>query len=330
VSTPPSLHASTPYRAPRWLPGGHAQTIVPRFLAPPPGAYRRERVLTPDGDFWDFDWTTTPASGASAPLVVLFHGLESSSNSHYARALTAALAVIGWHGVIPHFRGCSGEPNLLPRAYHSGDHEEVGAMLAAIRVRVGRNVPLYAAGVSLGGSALLNWLGRAGSGASASLAAAAAVSAPIDLTAAGIAIGQGLNLIYTRYFLATLKPKGHALARRFPGLLDEERLSRIRSMYDFDEAVTAPLHGFAGAADYWKRASSKPWLADIAVPTLVLNATNDPFIPGESLPGPAAVSRSVLLELPEHGGHAGFAEAPFPGRLTWMPNRLLGFFRTGA
>ncbi len=329
VSTLRSASGHLPYRAPRWLPGGHAQTILPRFLGPPPIIYRRERVLTPDGDFWDFDWSSGATQDDKAPLVVLFHGLESGSNSHYARALMAALAEAGWRGVIPHFRGCSGEPNLLPRAYHSGDHEEVGAMLAAIRVRVGRDIPLYAAGVSLGGSALLNWLGRAGTGARASLSAAAAVSAPIDLTAAGIAIGRGLNLIYTWYFLATLKPKGHALARRFPGLLDEARLARIRTMYDFDEAVTAPLHGFTGATDYWKRASSKPWLADIAVPTLVLNAINDPFIPGDSLPRRDAVSRSVLLELPEHGGHAGFAEAPFPGRLTWMPRRLLRFFRTG-
>ena len=183
--------------------------------------------------------------------------------------------------------------------------------------------------MSLGGSALLNWLGRAGSGATSSLSAAAAVSAPIDLTAAGEAIGRGLNIIYTWYFLATLKPKGEALARRFPGLLDERRLSRVRSMFDFDEVVTAPLHGFAGAADYWRRASSKPWLPDVAVPTLVLNARNDPFIPGASLPGPDAVSRSVLLEQPEHGGHAGFAEAPFPGQLMWMPRRLLRFFRLG-
>ena len=329
MSTLRRSSGANPHRAPPWLPGGHAQSIVPRFLAPPPIVYRRERVLTPDGDFWDFDWADAPSQNDTAPLVVLFHGLESSSNSHYARALMAGLAEIGWRGVIPHFRGCSGEPNLLPRAYHSGDHEEVGAMLTAIRVRIGAGVPLYAAGVSLGGSALLNWLGRAGSGATSSLSAAAAVSAPIDLTAAGEAIGRGLNIIYTWYFLATLKPKGEALARRFPGLLDERRLSRVRSMFDFDEVVTAPLHGFAGAADYWRRASSKPWLPDVAVPTLVLNARNDPFIPGASLPGPDAVSRSVLLEQPEHGGHAGFAEAPFPGQLMWMPRRVLRFFQLG-
>ena len=317
------------YRAPRWIAGGHAQTILPRFLRGSPISYRRERVLTPDGDFWDFDWADAPSGNDTAPLVVLFHGLESGSNSHYARAVMARLREIGWRGVIPHFRGCSGEPNLLPRAYHSGDHEEVGAMLNAIRVRIGGDIPLYAAGVSLGGSALLNWLGRAGSGARASLAAAAAVSAPIDLTAAGEAIGRGLNIIYTWYFLATLKPKGHALARRFPGLLDERRIARVRSMFDFDEVVTAPLHGFTGAADYWRRASSKPWLADIAVPTLVLNARNDPFIPGTSLPGPEAVSRHVVLEQPEHGGHAGFAVAPFPGQLDWMPQRLIHFFRSG-
>lgn len=320
------------YRGPWWLPGGHAQTIYPYFLPRATVAYRRERVATPDGDFWEFDWADASGSDPGAPatpLIVLFHGLEGSSGSHYARALMAAAGTLGWRGVIPHFRGCGGELNHRPRAYHSGDHEEVGAMLAAIGVRMPSATTVCAVGVSLGGSALLNWLGRMGAAAGRTVSAAAAVSTPLDLTAAGKAIGEGLNRIYTRHFLATLIPKAMAMARRFPGTLDEEAIRRVRTMYDFDDAVTAPLHGFGGAADYWHRASSKPWLRELAVPTLVLNATNDPFVPAASLPGPGEASHHVVLEQPATGGHSGFVARPFPGRHDWLPRRLLDFFLRG-
>jgi hypothetical protein len=285
---------------------------------------RRERVETSDGDFWDFDWLDAPSS--DAPVVVVFHGLEGSSDSHYARSLLVAAARAGWRGVVPHFRGCSGEPNRLPRAYHSGDHQEIAAMLAAVRGAVPAPVPLHAVGVSLGGSALLNWLGRAAAAASPIVTSAAAVSAPLDLMAAGISIGQGVNRIYTAYFLSSLKPKSLAMADRFPGLLDPKRIRRVRTMWEFDDAVTAPLHGFAGVADYWTRASSKPWLRDVTIPTLVLNARNDPFIPAESLPGARDVSASVVLEQPAHGGHVGFASGRFPGHVGWLPARLLHYF----
>ena len=162
------------YRGPAWLAGGHLQTIWPYLLRRPPVVVRRERVTSPDGDFWDFDWITPTHPGADAPLVVLFHGLEGSSGSHYARALLVALAERGWHGVVPHFRGCSGEPNRMPRAYHSGDHEEVHAMLAAVRARVAPETVVHAVGISIGGSVLLNWLGRAGRDAAGVVAAAAA------------------------------------------------------------------------------------------------------------------------------------------------------------
>ncbi len=317
--------AAPPFRSPAWLAGGHLQTIWPYLLRRPVVGFRRERVDTPDGDFWDFDWTLPSAAPSGAPLVVLLHGLEGSSASHYARALMAALTARGWHGVVPHFRGCSGEPNRMPRAYHSGDHEEARAMLRAIRARVAPETIVYAVGVSVGGSVLLNWLGRAGRDAARVIAAAAAVSTPLDLTTAGIAIGQGLNRIYTRNFLSTLKPKSLAMARRFPGLLDATRIRRGRTMYAFDDAVTAVLHGFAGASDYWRRASCKPWLAGVAVPTLVLNARNDPFVPAGSLPGPADVGPNVLLDQPDEGGHVGFLSGPFPGNLEWLPRRLLDF-----
>ena len=322
--------AVAPYRAPWWLVGGHAQTIWPTFVRRPEVVFRRERVTTPDGDFWDLDWVDAPGGSPNAPLVVLFHGLEGSSESQYARALMAALTELGWRGVIPHFRGCSGELNLLPRAYHSGDHEEVGAMLAAIRSRVNADTVIHAAGISLGGSALLNWLGRAGTAAAEMLASAVAVSTPLDLTAAGLDIDRVLNRIYAWHFLWTLKPKSRELARRFPAKLDQDRVRRVYSMYAFDDTVTAPLHGFAGTLDYWKRGSSKPWLREIAIPTLVLNAKNDPFIPGATLPGPSEVSACVVLEQPDEGGHAGFLVGPFPGRITWLPQRMLQFFRNGC
>ena len=162
------------------------------------------------------------------------------------------------------------------------------------------------------------------------MTAAAAVSAPLDLMAAGIAIGQGLNRLYTWHFLQTLRPKSLELARRFPGALDPARVRSARTRWGFDDAVTAPLHGFAGTVDYWTRASSKPWLAGVGVPTLVLNAANDPFVPAASLPSPRDVAPQVTLEFPPAGGHVGFLVAPAPGRLDWLPRRLLQFFTTGA
>ena len=314
------------YQAPAWLPGGHLQTIYPALPPRPANAYRRERIDTPDGDFVDFDWLD---GLANAPLVVLFHGLEGNSNSHYAAALMAHLRTLGWRGVVPHFRGCSGEPNRRPRAYHSGDYAEVGWMLATVRARA-PEATIYAAGVSLGGSALLNWLGREEERAIDQVSAAAAISTPLDLAAAGFAIEQGLSPIYSRLFQHTLKPKALAMAKRFPGTLDAAAIRRVNTMYAFDDAVTAPLHGFAGTDDYWKRASSKPWLRGVKVPTLVLNARNDPFIPAHSLPTQNAVGPGVTLEQPEHGGHAGFPSAANSGHLGWLPARLVSFFKAAG
>jgi predicted alpha/beta-fold hydrolase len=319
---------SVAYRAPAWLVGSHAQTIYPALFKGHGPPLRRQRLETFEGFLIYLDGRLARAAPARAPpLVVLFHGLEGDSSSHYARALMRHLKAIGWRGVVPHFRGCSGEPNLLPRAYHSGDYVEIGWMLSAIQA-LEPSAVLYAVGVSLGGSALLNWLGREGERAAPLVKAAAAVSAPLDLTAAGVAIGQGFNRIYARHFLQTLKPKALAMARRFPGKLDEASIRRADSMYIFDDVVTAPLHGFEGVDDYWTRASSKPWLRAITVPTLVLNARNDPFIPAASLPAETEVSASVTLEQPEDGGHAGFVSAVYPGRLDWLPVRLVQFFES--
>jgi hypothetical protein len=321
----PTSTAST-YRAPAWLPGRHAQTLYPFFLPRPDIAFRRERVETPDGDFWDVDWSIPGSNvAADAPLLVVFHGLEGDSRSNYARHLMLEADALGWRGVVPHFRGCGGEPNRLPRAYHSGDHEEIGHILAALQARIGVETPMVAVGISLGGSALLNWLGRAGPAARPLLAAAATASVPLDLMAAGLAIDTGFNRLYAWHFLHTLRPKALAMAARFPGRLDAARIAAARTMREFDDAVTAPLHGFADVADYWTRGSSKPWLRGVQVPTLVLNARNDPFVPGASLPSPADVSPWVRLEQPDTGGHAGFLHGNFPGSGVWLPRHLATF-----
>ena len=303
--------------APAWLPGGNLQTIWPALFARRPAAppLHRERWATPDGDFIDVDLA---AAAPGAPALVLFHGLEGSSASHYAQAFAAEVAARGWSFAIPHFRGCSGELNHAPRAYHSGDHEEIGWMLARLRQRLG--VPLFAAGVSMGGNALLRWAGEAGSTAAADVAAVAAISSPLDLAAAGAAIDRGFNrLAYARMFLATMKPKALRKWQQHPGLFDRERLRAARTIFEFDDVFTAPLHGFAGTHDYWARASAKPHLARIRIPALALNARNDPFVPAASLPTAAEAGRHVTLWQPAHGGHCGFPAGRFPGHVQAMP-----------
>lgn len=297
------------------------QTIYPaRMITQPKIAYRRERWDTPDGDFIDLD-----RIDGDGPLVVLFHGLEGDSGSHYSLSLMHAVLEKGWHGCVVHFRGCSGEPNLLPRAYHSGDYEEIDWILRRLRASLGSG-QIFAAGVSLGGNALLKWLGETGMDAAAVIDAAAAVSAPLDVTASGDALGRGFNLAYTREFLKTLKEKMLEKLERHPEIVDRQALLAAENLRQFDDLVTAPLHGFENTDDYWRRASSKAVLKNIAVPTLILNAKNDPFMPAKALPEKEEVSDQVMLDYPENGGHVGFASGPFPGNLDWLPRRLFHFF----
>jgi predicted alpha/beta-fold hydrolase len=326
-----SIRSVAPYVAPRWLRGGQLQTVLPALIsrpAAPDPPLRRQRWITPDDDFIDVDWLDVGIPD-DAPLLVLFHGLEGSSRSHYARAVLAACAAAGWQCAVPHFRGCSGEDNRAPRAYHSGDHAEIDWMLqrfAALRP----NAPLYAAGVSLGGNALLRWAQEHGASAARRVRAIAAVSAPLDLAAGGRAIASGLNYhIYTRMFLRTLKPKALRMIARHPGLADPQRVRAARDLRAFDDAFTAPIHGFRDAEDYWARASSKPHLHALRLPSLILNARNDPLQPADVLPDSRHVSSWVRLEQPDEGGHVGFARGGLPLRLDWLPQRLLRFFQHG-
>lgn len=314
------MSAST-YRAPWWLPGGHSQTLYGTLFAHAKIGWKRERWDTPDADFIDVD--RLPGV-PGAPLVVLFHGLEGGSGSHYACAFAREISRRGWRGAVAHFRGCSGEPNRLRRAYHSGDAHEIGWILRRMKAE-SKAAPLFAVGVSLGGNAMLKWLGE-DTAASQILTAAAAVSAPVDLMAAGDALGRGFNLVYTCHFLMTMRKKAEEKLARFPGLFDARAMRRAGTLRAFDDVVTAPLHGFRDTDDYWTRASSKAVLTRIRVPTLLLNARNDPFMPASSLPGPTEVSAAVRLDFPEEGGHAAFVSGPFPGDIGWMPRRVTAFF----
>jgi len=313
------------FRAPRWQPGGHVQTIWPalfsrRFDGAAP-MFRRERWTTPDADFVDVDWQ---GDDSAAPLLVLFHGLEGSSSSHYAQAFAVEAARRGWRFAVPHFRGCSGEINLAPRAYHSGDHEEVGWMLA--RFRALHAGPMVAVGISLGGNALLRYAEEAGASAATRVAAIAAVSAPLDLAAGARAIGRGFGRqVYTRMFLRTMKRKALVKLRQHPGLFDAAALRAARDLRDFDQVFTGPLHGFTGADDYYARASAKPQLARIRIPALVLNARNDPFLPAAALPSAREVGAHVTLCQPRHGGHVGFARGRWPGHLRTLPESVAGW-----
>jgi predicted alpha/beta-fold hydrolase len=312
------------YIAPRWLPGGHAQTIWPalfarRFNGVAP-QYQRERWATPDGDFIDVDFLRGCAA-PDAPWLVLFHGLEGSSNSHYAQAFADVAAQRGWHFALPHFRGCSGELNLAPRAYHSGDFEEIGWILSRLRERA--RTPLRVAGVSLGGNALLRWAEEAGESAAGTASAVAAICSPLDLTASGHAIGRGFGrLTYTRMFLRSMKPRALAKWQQHPGLFDRDKLIAARDLYEFDNVFTAPLHGYKNTDDYWQRASAKPHLAQIRIPALVLNARNDPFVPAHCLPVQLEAGRFVTLWQPSEGGHVGFPAGPFPCLVQAMPQAV--------
>ena len=325
------------FTPPTWLGGtgmlgGNLQTIWPalysrRYHGPHP-TYRRERWTTPDNDFIDVDFLVERESDPSGqqpqpekPLLVVFHGLEGSSRSHYAEAFADFASTHQLAYAVPHFRGCSGELNLGPRAYHSGDWQEIDWILR--RFQREHSGPVIAVGISLGGNALMRWAGEMGESADQVVRAVASVCSPLDLAAGGHAIGQGFNRqVYTRMFLRSMVPKALRKLQQHPGLFDGEQLKAARDLYAFDNLVTAPLHGFKDTEDYWARASAKPHMHRIRLPALALNARNDPFVPAASLPTPSQVSPHVELWHPRFGGHVGFPTGAFPAHVRAMPDAV--------
>lgn len=300
-----------PFRPAAWLPGPHAQTIAGRLLRRPrPPAFRRERVETPDGDFIDLDFVPGPAG---APLVLLLHGLEGSARRGYAILTYRALAARGLRAVGLNFRGCGGEPNRAARFYHSGETGDLRFVLKVLRDRFA--APASAAvGFSLGGNVLLKYLGEEGE--AAGLRAAVAVSVPYDLSAGADALdATPMGRFYTGLFLRSLIAKAEAKAVLLDGAVDLDRVRRARSFRAFDDAATAPLHGFAGADDYYCRSSSAGFLPRIRTPTLLLHADDDPFLPGTALPRDAIAANPCLSAVvTQAGGHVGFIAGP-----PWRP-----------
>jgi len=322
------------YVAPLWLSGkgfvaGNVQTIWPAVASRvhpdhrnEPVAYQRARWTTPDLDFIDVDQLAAAEPREGRPLMVLFHGLEGSSQSHYARSFARWAHAHGWDYAVPHFRGCSGELNLAPRAYHSGDHEEIDWILARLAAR--HPGPMVAVGVSLGGNMLMRWAQEAGSEAAARVRAVVAVCSPLDLAASGVATSRGFNRhLYTRMFFRSMKPKALAKLTQHPGLFDADALRAAQDFHAYDNVFTAPLHGFASTEDYWARASAKPHLKRMRdVPALLINARNDPLVPAWSLPTLADVGPAVTLWQPHQGGHVGFPAGRFPGHLADLPTAV--------
>lgn len=319
--------SSGPFRPAWWLPNRHAQTVWRRLAGRLAAvSYRRERLETPDGDFVDLDWVEGGSAMDALPLVVVLHGLEGSARAQYVLGVLSCAVGRGWAGVAMNFRSCSGELNRQRRFYHSGETGDLDFVVTTLAARQpGR--PTALVGFSLGGNVLLKWMGERGGGVVDQVRAAVAVSVPYDLGEAAHRVDHGVGRVYGQVFLRTLKAKALAKTARFPGMVDPRVVKRISSFAQFDELVTAPIHGFTGARDYWSRSSAIPGLSAIRRPALLLSACDDPFLSSASLPR-EAVGRSPYLEADfvERGGHVGFVGGACPWAPSyWADHRAVAF-----
>ena len=302
-----------PFHPARWLPGAHAQTIAGRYIRPPHGVhYRRERLDTPDGDFLDLDFATvggTPPLGDDAPLCVVVHGLEGSAQSSYVLETARALAEHGIRAVAMNFRSCSGEPNRTARFYHAGETGDLGYLLDHLAARFPA-ATLLGVGFSLGSNVLLKYLGERG--ADSRIRAAAGISIPFDLGRGADKLAASfMGRLYTRHFVRRLVGKYRVKRGRGVSLdhapMDERRVLRAPSFREFDDAVTARLHGFRDADEYYTTSSCARFLHAVRVPTLLVHALDDPFVDERAIPHDAIAANPVLhAALVRHGGHVGF------------------------
>lgn len=324
------MFVNSDFRPARWLGNPHLQTVwASRLRRAPCPRLRRERLELEDGDFIDLDWTGGAEHG---PIVIVLHGLEGSSDSGYARGLLNAAVGRGWRGVVMHFRGCSGEPNRLRRGYCAGTTDDPARVVETLRERF-PDSPLVAVGYSLGGNALLKWLAETGAGNP--LTAAVAISIPFQLGSAAERLARGFSRLYQHHLLRCLKL---GYTRKFRGRRDApyplERLAALRDFRTFDHFVTAPLNGYGGVDQYYAEASSRSHLADIAVPTLILHARDDPFMTPDVVPTAAELSPCVTLEVSSRGGHVGFVSGSVLRPEYWLEQRIPAYIedllRTGT
>lgn len=298
----------------------HLQTLAAALFRPSPRLnLRRERFDLPDGDFLDLDWSET-GTRADAPLVILLHGLTGSIRSKYIRGLMRKINAHGWRAVLMHFRGASEEPNRQPRGYHSGDTEDVNHLVQQLHQRE-NGVPMAVVGFSLGGNVLLKWLGEQGD--SLPIRTAVAVSVPFDLHQCALAIREGFSRIYMNRLLREMRARLRQKFGQMPAPFPLPDLEQLRDFIQYDNAIIAPLHGFADAQDYYNRCSSGPFLKQIRIPTLILHAADDPFMSPEVVPRPDEISDAVTLELSAHGGHVGFIACTRTGKpVFWLESRI--------
>ncbi len=294
------------YLPPLLLRNGHLHTVYPTLFRPLPSTYpERERISTPDGDFLDIDWHLSRA-GRGGRLAVVSHGLEGSSRRKYPLGMARHLTELGWDVICLNFRGCSGEPNRLPRFYHSGVTEDLHTVLRHGLARGGYRVAALV-GFSMGGNQTLKYMGEEPERVPEEVKGAVAISVPCDLAASSRQLERWQNRLYLHCFMRGLKKKIRRKARMFPDLLDIEGLAGISTLCPFDDRYTAPLHGFRDAADYYSRCSSLRFLDSIRAQTLLVQAEDDPFLAPSCYPVEAArASRNFHLEVASYGGHVGF------------------------
>ncbi len=317
---------NTGFSAPWWIQGPHLQTLWGKFLRRAPVQPTvLERLDTPDGDFLDIHRLE---GSPNAPILVLLHGLEGGIHSHYIQGLLAEASSRGWRAAVIIFRSCGNEMNRTQRSYHSGETTDLAFVLSHLTAE-SPGAPIVLAGASLGGNVLLKYLGESGSRISPNVRGAVAISVPFDLNRSSRHIDRGFAKVYQHHFLRSLRRKARAKVQRYPGLMPPESLNTVRTMFDFDNSFTAPVHGFAGAEDYYRKSSSLAWLPGISVNTLLLSAVDDPFLPSQVLHEvrDAADDNGFLhLEFSRRGGHVGFVTGPSPFRpVYYLERRTVAF-----
>ncbi|HIO10666.1 MAG TPA: alpha/beta fold hydrolase [Deltaproteobacteria bacterium] len=315
------MQLNSVYRPSRWLPGPHAQTIwASRFRSTPSPDTKREQVELDDDDFLNLYWLTQ----GNGPIVIIVHGLEGDSSSNNVKAMFDVVRKNGWNGVLLLNRNCGGFSNRLQRTYHAGETGDLDFVVNLVKKRF-PDVPLMLYGYSLGGNTMLKWLGEKGD--HAGISAAAAVSIPFDLASSTAILDKGFSKIYQKHFVDLMREAAKRKFRDLAPLFNPGDLNKIKTLREFDEKVTAPLHGFVNADQYYSESSCKQFLKNICVPTLIMNSLDDPFLERNTFPGPKEVSDMVELEFLQNGGHAAFIMGSIWKYFSWIETRIPEFFK---